>query len=352
MTELENQETVQEEVFNPSPETIKAFSQFKLEEVSTETTEEVDEHGNPKSQEQSSQNKNTETVDDNDDDDSNDDGGNKDDAPTKPLEILFKDYGIDKEDERFKDLDLNDDSVEAIKKFYEIRETSIKDSGLKELLESDEDISSLLQWKLAGKSAASWKALKQAEALPTEIDKTNLVAVEQIVRNNYEKLGITGKKLDAMIEALKDGDELVTEAESLVNKNKQEAIAKANAIAKQEELDAAEAEKEEKEILANIANTIKKGTLSNRITIPEAERKAFHQHIVTDARAKAYDELSLEDKMLVDYIIYKKFDLKGLQVPVKKVEVRTPVVIKSDKSQDHSEIGLDEAITRLRKNHR
>lgn len=266
-----------------------------------------------------------------------------------PLETLIKDYGFEDDDD-FADLDLKDDSVEGIKKFYEKRDIKIKDQAINEALGADEDVADLLQWKASGKSVNSWRAKREAETFNLEIKDDDFEGAEKLIRQNYEFKGIKGKKQDTLIQDSKDEGTLVTEAKEIATEIKDNMEKNAKALAKQEEVANIAAEKEYKETLKTIDSTIKKGSLDGRIVIPETERKSFHQFLLSDERDKMWNKLSLEQQMTLDYIVFKGLNLKGLEKPVSKTTVvRNSKMAKVNGSNDEvGDLSYSQAIEKLK----
>lgn len=267
-----------------------------------------------------------------------------------PVKSLLKDFGYEEDDEITKDLDLKDDSLETVKEFYKRREESVKNTAIEDLLEADPDIKDLLQWKAEGKTADSWRMKRQAEAFNIDVKEADLAGNEKLIRQYYEtNKGIKGKSLDAIVEALKDDNGLYLEAKSIADEIKETLSQQAKLKAKQEETIAKQNEEDTKNTLKAIDQTIKKGTLDNRITIPEKERKDFHQFVLSKERDEKWDKLGIEKNLLFDYLLWKDLDIKGLQAVVKIIQDRKPVKIGAADKTDISDISLNELLIKLKK---
>lgn len=294
----------------------------------------------------------------NDDDDAGNDGNrgsNEDNEEITSLADLAKSYGVEEDDELLEGLDLTDSSPKAIKEFYERRNKSLREEALKEIVESDDDVADLLQWKASGKSVDTWKALKQAETFEINIEDDDVEGHEKFVRQVYENKGIKGKKLDAIIESLKDGDELVTESKEFQEEIKAEIKKQAQDRAAQEEVSIKQARDEETRVLKEIDTIIsKKGVLRNSIELPKEERETFKKFILSGEREKAWSKLSLEDSLFVDYLLWKDFKVKALSSKQSKPDTsnRKGAGIGGSKGQmDGVEtISLSETLEKLRKN--
>lgn len=247
-----------------------------------------------------------------------DDDDTTGDETQTPIEYLLAEYGLEG-DEDFKDFDVKDGSVANIQKFYAKREEVIKKQVEAELFQSDEDLKSLAEWKKAGKSVASWKATQEAENFNFEIKKEDIEGQEKIVRNHYKDLGLSEKRINALIEQAKDDDELFAEAEKVVAEVKATLKANAAAKAKQEEDAAKVAAKEKEDSINLLTGIIKGGKLDNRLVIPEKERADFNKYIFSAAREEKWSKLTPEQELLMEYILFKDFEVKG-------VEKKAPVV--------------------------
>lgn len=300
--------------------------------------------------EESSTSKDLNFAFNNDSNNDNDEDKDEDEDEPSTLKTLLTNYGYEDDDD-FKELDLKDNSVEAIKKFYEIRDVKKVKEIAAQILEEDEDIKSLSEWKKEGKSVASWKAQKEAEAFTIEISDDDIEGHEKFVRSVYEQQGIKGKKLDAIIEQLKDDDELLTESKDFQEKIKQSVKQNADAIAKQEAVKAkTEQELRDKEI-KEVNEIIKTGKLANRLIIPETERTTFNKYLFSKDREEKWNKLDTETQLLIEYMLYKDFNIKGVekkQVVAASSGNRKPALAgKAGDSKDIPEMSFEELKRKL-----
>lgn len=291
------------------------------------------------------------TSTNNDDDDDKDDDNSSNLKPTA-LEILVEEYGYAGDDD-FKELDLKDNSVDAIKKFYEIRDVKKAKEVAQAVLDADEDVKSLVEWKKQGKSINSWKLAKEAESFELNLEDTDIEGHEKFVRSVYEQQGIKGKKLDVIIEQLKDDDELLTESNQFQESIKENLKQQADFVAKQEaEAAKIEAANRDKEIL-EINNIIKAGKLADRLVIPENDRESFNKYLFSKDREDKWNKLDTSTQLFLEYLLYKDFNIKGVEnkKPIVNTSNRTaPLANKNSSSDDETPtMSFEELRKRTRK---
>lgn len=272
------------------------------------------------------------------------------------LEYLIKQSGFDVEDEDFKELNLKSDSLEDIIKFQQIKEKRLADEVINSFLQADEDIAELVKHKAAGGTLDSFKEKKMIEKLPDSFDRESEDAeelAEKIYVEHFTRLGLKQSRIKAALEDAKDSGELFDEVDEIVKNNKQ-------VFLKQNEEKIKLEKKERDDQLKQIAEVnslldeviVKKGSLDGRINIPQEERKEFRQFLNSSKRDELWEKLPVEKLALIDYILFKDFNLKGLEKATKQSIPSIPKrkIIK-DGSSDTGEdtLSYSELISRLKK---
>lgn len=237
------------------------------------------------------------------------------DEPKTPIAALIKDYGYTVED--FKDVDITDDSIEGIKKFNSIRDNLVKTAAVKELFEADPDLQDLLDHKKQGLSIDSWKQKKQAETFNIEFKEEDIDEMSDFMTKVYVGKGINEKRAKILVEGLKDDNELYSESKKEAAEIKENINKNADARIKAEKAEIAANEEENKKVVAQVTSIIKEGNLDN-VIIPEAERKDFGTFLLGDKLIEKHEKLTLKQRMLLDYIVYKDFKVKGLEKVIEK----------------------------------
>jgi len=230
-------------------------------------------------------------------------------APKTPIEALIKEYGYEIED--FKGLDIADDSIEGIKKFNTIRDELIKTQAINELFETDEDIKDLVAHKAKGLSIDTWKAKREAETFNIEFKDDDLEGMTGFMVKVYTHKGIPEKRAKLLVEGLKDDGELVAETKKEVQEIKANLERQAATRAAFEAEQIEQEERDAKETIKQVNSIIKEGNLDN-VIIPDAERKDFSEFLLSNRLEEKHSKLSLKQRMLIDYIVYKDFKVKGL----------------------------------------
>lgn len=228
-----------------------------------------------------------------------------------PLAILAKQYGYDVNDELFKDLDIEDDSIETITEFYNRREKLVQQNTINELFETVPEVKDLVTHLQQGGSVATWKEVKQAEELQLEFAKEDVEGKTKFLMQVYKDKGVSEKAAKRAIEALIDDDELDAEVETYANTLKEQKVKEASAKAAAELAAAKKAEEDSLKVVAQVNNIVKSGKLSNAV-IPDTERKSFNEFVLSEKREQAFEALTLEQQLFIDYMVFKGFKVPGL----------------------------------------
>jgi len=275
-----------------------------------------------------------------------------DDEEESSIQYLFKLNGITDEDEDFKGFDVKDESVENVQKFFELKEGRIKSNALKELFDADPEVAELIQHKTRGGSIESFKALKQAEAFPTEVDEKDTDVLENVFVRHHKELGFSEKKINTLLEAAKDDDELASEVREILKVRKEAFTKEANARFEEEKAERIEQFKAEEAIKKELDEIVlKKGMIDDRIIIPEKQRSEFRKYLTSKEREAKWESLTTQQLALIDFMIYNDFQLKGIEKPkpiVRNISKRP--VIGGGGNDGTAEMSYEELVTKLKKN--
>lgn len=157
---------------------------------------------------------------------------------------------------------------------------------------------------------ASWKHF--------QLDTENENQMFELVINDLVTKGHSKEEAEELATIYKDTNKLVEKSKVALENKKSEEIK----LEKQKKIDADKQEElreiEEQKQWTLINDTIKKGTLKN-ITIPEAEKDGFFKYLAVAVTKEGQSQVmldkakrDLEFELQLDYLRYKKFDLKSL----------------------------------------
>jgi hypothetical protein len=242
------------------------------------------------------------------------DGDAGGDEPT-PISHLIKQYGYKVED--FADIDIKDDSVEGIKKFYDKRDLLIKETARKEFLGEDPDIEDLIAHKQAGLSIESWKAKKEAESFKLEFEADDVEGKANFLTTVYVNRGVPEKRAKLLVEAIKDDNELDAEVAKETTTIKASLQQQADAKIESEKAALAKEAEDTLKVVNQVNSIIKEGNLDNLI-IPETDRKAFNEFVLSEKLTEKHEKLTLQQRLFIDYLVYKDFKVKGIEKQVAK----------------------------------
>lgn len=245
------------------------------------------------------------------------DDGSGDSNSSTPLSYLVNKLGINlEEDEDFKDLDLEDDSIEAIEKFYGKREEKVKLNAVQEFIEEVPEVKDLIEHLTKGGSVKTWKQEQEAKELNIVFEKDDIDGKAAFMVEIYKNKGIPEKRAKLLVEALKDDNELDTEVDKEVETIKTSEQKKAAADKQREQQEFLENQARNKEVIEKVSGIVKQGKLVNNYVIPDTDKKAFNEFIFSEAISKKYETLSYEQRLMLDYIIFKDFKIKALETKI------------------------------------
>jgi len=269
------------------------------------------------------------------------------DEDETPLAFLARAYGYKEDD--LDGIDLKNDSIQEIKKFYDKRDESVKDSAIKELFELYPDAGDLAKHLANGGSIDTWRMKQQTANWNFKLEEDDVETQENVLKHHYKNLGFSDKKINTLLETAKDDGELFSEANEIVelNKKAQESYI-AGELAKEQKMNA-EIDRQNKEIEKQINTTIKSGNLEGRIIIPEKQRAEFQKFVLSEERTKKWNELPLERQLLLDYLVMTDFEVKGLEKPKGKTIVVTKRPTISGTTDDTHEMSFEELKRRAKK---
>lgn len=253
-------------------------------------------------------------------------GNEGDDKPVTVIDQLKTLYSIDEGD--------FENDIEGIQKFIDALTPKQAQKVLDEKFTKYPVMKELEAHLEAGKSLESFFNVKQVETSKLPIyklsgdekkDAETKAYFKEVIKANGAEMGLTEKQISRMIEA---GD-----LEGSLEEDYQEAVkswngrrdAQTQALTQQQEQQKIKEETEQKDIVLKINTLIDAGTVGEAI-IPKAEREDFKKFQLlqddkgTTARDIAISKLSLEKSLLIDYLIFKDFKIKGLTMAPNKVQ--------------------------------
>lgn len=248
-----------------------------------------------------------------------------DDKEVTVIDQLKTIYGITEE---------FDNSVEGIQKFVDNLTPKQAEKALEEKFNKYPVMRELEAHLEAGKSLDSFFNVKQVETSKLPIytlvgdekkDAETKAYFKEVIKANGAELGLTEKQISRMIEAGELEDTLEEDYKEAVGSWNMRRDAQAQQITKAEEQQRATDLEEQKEVVTKINTLIDTGVIGEAV-IPKAEREDFKKfQLLQDdkgitARDKAIDALSLEKSLLIDYLIFKDFKIKGFTFAPSKAQ--------------------------------
>ncbi len=192
-----------------------------------------------------------------------------------------------------------------------------KQEGVAEFLANAPIVKEFVEHLQAGKSIDTFKTIKTPTSYEAvEVSEEN---AEALVRANMAAKGFKDKQIDTYISAVKDENRLVEEGndakEELVTRETAQKTAIINA-----ENEALRLQAEEDAKTVAQVNTLLTTGILNGIQIPKEDLAILKDFIFKPTNEKnetardiKYNSLTLEQRLLLDYIVAKDFKVTGLQ---------------------------------------
>lgn len=248
-----------------------------------------------------------------------------DDKPITVIDQLKTIYGVTEEFEN---------SVEGLQQFVDALTPKQAEKVLEEKFTKYPVMRELEAHLEAGKSLESFFNVKQVETSKLPLyklvgdekkDAETKAYFKEVIKADALEKGLTEKQINRMIEA--------GELEGTIEEDYKEAVQSYNGRRDAQALQLTQAEEqqrladieEQKEVVTKINTLIDAGIVGEAI-IPKAEREEFKKfQLLQDdkgitPRDKAIQALSLEKSLLIDYLIFKDFKIKGLTFTANKTQ--------------------------------
>lgn len=244
---------------------------------------------------------------------------NQDDADLDVIDLVVKKYQLDSTKGYSND---TDGLITAIEDTVNTRVPEVAQQMVNNLFAQYPDLAEFYEHTVV--KGLSPQLYKESKTQPDEvgIDITKEEGQEQILRSYYSKRNLGKDEIDAIIDKKKNNGSLEDTAKNIqkeVVKQHKEQIK----LKEQEELKAQqEYEESIKKNRQETEQLVNKGKIKGFI-IPNNEINEFKKALfIPDEKGmniiqKLYSEMSREDKLAIDYIIFKKFNVNGLQVKTK-----------------------------------
>lgn len=247
--------------------------------------------------------------------------GTTNDTTEAPADLTIIDelrtqYGVE---------DVLENTVEGLQTLVEKVTAKSKQDAIKEKFEARPILGALDAHLEAGKSLESFFEVKQVEAQRIELpkltgdDKQDAQAkafYKQVMTANYKATGLSDKQITRIIESSELENSLFDDATEAANSWNQRIDATAKQITEQEEQQRLSAIEADKKIMKDIATILDTGTLNGAV-IPVADRQAMKDFTLKvddkgiTPRDVAFSKLTLEQQLLIDYLVFKQFNIKG-----------------------------------------
>lgn len=278
-----------------------------------------------------------------------DDDDDDDDKPAeKPVEQKPKEGGDDDDDEdtiiggfksKYGEVEgIFEDTTEGLESYFdkvlERREKEAQTAGVEDYLKANPAVAALDKHLKEGYQVGSFLRQQQfydynsikLEAGNEESEKT----AERLYRAGLNARGLEEDEIELFISNAKDNGNMIELGEKskvTLNKIQQKEI---DALKQQEQEQLAQMEEENKKTEAEAKQIIKGGNLLG-LKLVESEARKLEDFALSEKRQAAYDNLSMEEWLLIDMMVMNKFKSIGAKAPSATTKQLKDLKKKSDK---------------------
>ena len=308
----------------------EGFEKTNSEKLNENNQHEEDETNSNSSEEESSQNSSEDDGEEESQEDSQEDSQEQEEGSDeqeesgqeseetgedeRPIpEVILENLGVEKEDgTEF------EDTVDGIQNAFEYALEQKKDEELQNVFEAYPDVKQYFEYRQNGGSVEDFvKTYNPDNSYENvEFDDSNPQLHEKIVKDLMEKKGF--KHVNERIQNMKDSGILKQEAQYGLEELQEIEQQEKQQLIEQQEEQRRQQEEQIKEFWNGVKETIDKGEPIADIQIPRSERDSFFKYL-SQPKKDGYSQRDLdaqnlptEKKILVDYLLYKDFDLSGI----------------------------------------
>jgi hypothetical protein len=212
-----------------------------------------------------------------------------------------------------------DESVEGVAEYTKAIGQKIAEEEVRDLFDSFPDVKEYLQFRLNNGDPAKYFESKYADPdfSTYTITENDEVTQEVVARKYLTQEGYQADQINEMIKDYKDTNLLYKQAKRFNERLVESQKTKREEVLSKQAESARMAEQQRMEMVAEINQVIDKGTLHN-LVIPDKDRKEFRAWLLQpDAkgqtrRQSTMSQMSLAQKLELEYLAFKGFDLKDL----------------------------------------
>jgi hypothetical protein len=222
-----------------------------------------------------------------------------------------------------------DESVEGVAEYAKAVGQKIAEEEVKDLFESFPDVKEYLQFRLNNGDPAKFFEAKYGDVDYSKynVTETDEVTQETVIRKYLLNDGYKQDQIEEIVKDYKDTGLLYKQAKRFADKLVESQASRRNEISTKQAEEARIIEAQREQLIGEMNSVIEKGNLHN-IIIPDKDRKEFKAWLLQpDQRGQTrrqvtMSQLSLEQKLQLEYLAFKGFDLKDL---VKKEATQTKI---------------------------
>lgn len=212
-----------------------------------------------------------------------------------------------------------DESVEGVAEYTKAVGQRIAEEEIKDLFDSFPDVKEFLQFRLNGGDPAKYFESKYGDVDYSKyaVDEKDETTQEVIVRKHLALQGFSDEEINDTIKDYKETNLLYKTAKKASERLIESQRTRKEAMIIKQAEQARIQESQREEMVAEISDVIDKGKLHNLI-IPEKDRKEFRSWLLSPdgkgqtKRQATMAKLSVEQKLELEYLAFKGFDLKEL----------------------------------------
>ena len=250
------------------------------------------------------------------------------------IDMLSDDFG----EVEFEEGQEFDDELSAVKEYIKKRDAKLKpeiqNEAIEMLFEKYPLVQQLAEHLHAGMSIETFMGKQLPEFKEIDLYKASESQMEAIIRSSYKAREMDDEEIEDAIELAKDTGKLKDRAEKAQKHLKGINDKKLEARQKKEQEEAVKIAKQNQEYQEQIESTIEAGKLGN-ITLDNTKKTKFKEFLYgqnkegKSIRQQAWQDLSPDKLLLVEYLVSTDFEDLKFEDKAKKAKTTRNITIKS-----------------------
>lgn len=247
-----------------------------------------------------------------DEDEGGEDTGDDEPEP-RIVDTIAERTGLEFEEGELDDIDDTEDGViELSERIAEKR----SQQQIDEYLEDHPMTKKLMEFEQMGGDPEEFRDafLPETDYQQVSVQEDNIEQQKEIIKDSLKEKGFSKERIERNIELYEDGGMLYEEAQDSLQELRSSQEQQKEELMEQQEREFEQAQEQAEKVWNQVTETIQENDTFNNIPLPKKDKSKFQEFITPDEesgmspRDKKAQELSLEDQLTIDLILYHGLD--------------------------------------------